>query len=67
MYNRATAPATLDYKDVAVLSEANEYLKRTYHIKNSAGRNEIYDRIRMLAGTHSLMPRFLLWGSDAEI
>lgn len=50
VFNRTIAPATLDFKDIVVYSETNEYLKRLYYIKNNAGRNEIYDRIRMLAG-----------------
>lgn len=67
MFNRTIASATLDFKDIVVYSESNEYLKRLYYIKNSAGRNEIYDRIRMLAGNSLSKPRFLLRGRHAEV
>ena len=39
VFNRTTATPTLDFKDIVVYSESNEYLKRLYHIKNNAGRN----------------------------
>jgi hypothetical protein len=50
IFNHTTARATLDFKDIVILAENSEYLKRMYKVKNAAGRNEIADRIQMLAG-----------------
>lgn len=55
IFNQTYAAATLSYKDTVVLSESNEYLKRVYHIRNAANRNEIYDRIKMLASSPALI------------
>jgi hypothetical protein len=51
IYNQTHAQSTLAFKDAVVYSEHNEYLKRVYRIKNSAGRYEIRERIEMFAGT----------------
>lgn len=48
-----TSNATLNFKDIIVVAENNEYLKRIYRVRNAAGRNEIADRIQMLAGISS--------------
>ena len=58
VYNQTLAPATIAFKDAAVLADSNEYLKRYYFLRNSLDKEEIYERINLLAGT-SLTPRVL--------
>lgn len=38
-------------KDVVSLSDDTEYMNRIYRFKNSLGKEEIYDRIRLIGGT----------------
>ena len=56
--NETNTLSTILYKDLVILSDRNEYLKRMYHLKNTYGRAEINDRISMLAGTSSLHTDF---------
>jgi hypothetical protein len=58
VYNHTCAPSTIAFKDAAVLADCNEYLKRYYFLRNSLDKEEIYERINLLAGT-SLPPRVL--------
>lgn len=55
IFNQTSAMATLEFKDIIILAESSEYLKRMYRTRNAAGRNEIADRIQMLAGTSTLI------------
>ena len=63
---RTCTAAFLDYKDSDIYGESNEYLKRTYHVRNAANRNEIEDRICMLASICEIMQLFMemLFSSD---
>lgn len=54
IYNHTCAPTTIDFKDTAILADNNEYLKRYYFLKNALDKEEIYDRINLLAGTYLL-------------
>ena len=48
LYDRIYKVSTLYYKDMVVWIDGNEFLKRVYFLRNSAGRNEIIERVRML-------------------
>ena len=37
--NQTKSPATIKFKDEAIFSDHNEYLKRMYYFKNSSSRN----------------------------
>lgn len=51
VYNHTVAPATIAFKDAIVFADSNEYLKRYYFLRNALDKEEIYDRINLLAGT----------------
>jgi hypothetical protein len=50
VYNHTVAPATIAFKDAIVFADSNEYLKRYYFLRNALDKEEIYDRINLLAG-----------------
>lgn len=52
VYNHTSAPATISFKDAVIFADNNEYLKRYYFLKNALDKDEIYDRINLLACTH---------------
>ena len=58
VYNHTTAPATIAFKDSVIFADHNEYLKRVYFLKNALDKDEIYDRIRLLAGNICLHTDF---------
>ncbi len=49
IYNHTLAISTIDFKDRVILADSNEYLKRYYFLKNSLDKDEIFDRINLLA------------------
>jgi hypothetical protein len=49
VYNHTAAPATIDFKDAAIFADSNEYLKRYYFLRNALDKDEIYDRVNLLA------------------
>jgi hypothetical protein len=49
LFNHTTAPATLTFKDAVIFADHNDYLKRYYFLKNALDKDEIFDRIRLLA------------------
>lgn len=49
VFNRRSEEVTLAAKDIAVFVEQTEYLKRYYSSKNTAGRDEIKDRLLLLS------------------
>lgn len=51
MFNHHLALNTIRFKDAAIFADSHEYLKRSYYLINSAGKEEISDRIALLAGT----------------
>lgn len=51
VYNHTVAPSTIAFKDAIVFADSNEYLKRYYFLRNALDKEEIYDRINLLAGT----------------
>ena len=54
IYNHTTVPATIHFKDAVIYADYNEYLKRYYFLTNALGKEEIYDRVRLLAGQSAL-------------
>lgn len=54
LFNHTTAPATLTFKDAVIFADNNDYLKRYYFLKNSQDKDEIFDRINLLACIHLL-------------
>lgn len=51
VYNQTYAPTTIAFKDAALLADTNEYLKRYYFLRNALDKDEIFDRVRLLACT----------------
>lgn len=51
IYNHTSAISTIAFKDAVILADTNEYLKRYYFLRNALDKDEIYDRINLLAGT----------------
>jgi len=49
LFNHTIAPATLTFKDAVIFADNNDYLKRYYFLKNSQDKDEIFDRINLLA------------------
>lgn len=49
----------IDFKDVLVVAQEIEYLKRYYQAKNSQGKNELKERMRLLKSTFDPISRLL--------
>jgi hypothetical protein len=52
VHHRRAEPPTILAKDIAVLVEDIEYLKRYYSAKTPQGKNEIRDRMGLLLGKY---------------
>ena len=59
VYNQTYAPTTIAFKDAALLTDTNEYLKRYYFLKNALDKDEIFDRVRLLACTYFKIKNFM--------
>jgi len=49
-YDDSKSIPNIRFKDVVSLSDDTEYMNRIYRFYNSLGREEIYDRIRLIGG-----------------
>jgi hypothetical protein len=54
LFNHTIAPTTLTFKDTVIFADNNDYLKRYYFLKNAQDKDEIFDRINLLACIHIL-------------
>lgn len=50
IYNDTKSPINNAIKDLIMMSDETEYLNRIYNYYNAVGKEEIFDRIRLISG-----------------
>lgn len=50
LFDDSRSIPNINLKDVVSLSDDTEYMNRIYRLKNSLGKEEIYERIRLIGG-----------------
>lgn len=60
LFDDSKSIPNIKLKDVVSLSDDTEYMNRIYRFYNSLGKEEIYDRIRLIGGTLLSIKDFLV-------
>ena len=70
IYNDTKSPINNAIKDLIMMSDETEYLNRIYNYYNAVGKEEIFDRIRLISGNFlpiqdsiakGILPLIILW------